>query len=161
MDNISLAGAAKCYLDKLRRDLGDKKMYKILSAQKYLTLIFAIDTTGSMREKSALPKQSQKELLVQHLNQKLIIFCHRLMIQVRFTFLQESLTILGRIFGPSNQTETNILNLYYNFIISFYGKLRKHFISTMTAQKLKFSITDLFSKCDQTGRELVTLFCRR
>lgn len=82
---ISLTKAAKIYLEKLRRDLGDKKMYRILSAQRYSTLIFAIDTTGSMSVPP--PKQLQKKLSVQRPNQKLITSCHHSMIQVRFTFL--------------------------------------------------------------------------
>ena len=61
---ISLTEAAKIYLEKLRRDLGDKKMYRILSAQRYSTLIFAIDTTGSMSDEiSAAAKAIAKRII--------------------------------------------------------------------------------------------------
>ena len=38
-------------------------MYKILSAQKYSTLIFAIDTAGSMREEISAAKAIAKEII--------------------------------------------------------------------------------------------------
>ena len=136
-------------------------MNKILSAQKYSTLIFAIDTTGSMREEISAAKAITKEIISGTPESEIDYILSPFNDPGKIYFLQESLTNLGRIFGLSNQTETNILNLYYNFIISFYVKLRKHLISTMTAQTLKFSITDLSSKCDQIRRKLVTLFCRR
>lgn len=60
---ISLTEAAKIYLEKLRRDLGDKRMYKILSAQRYSTLIFAIDTTGSMSDEISAAKAIAKRII--------------------------------------------------------------------------------------------------
>lgn len=60
---ISLTKAAKIYLEKLRRDLGDKRMYKILSAQRYSTLIFAIDTTGSMSDEISAAKAIAKRII--------------------------------------------------------------------------------------------------
>ena len=60
---ISLTKAAKIYLEKLRRDLGDKRMYKILSAQRYSTLIFAKDTTGSMSDEISAAKAIAKRII--------------------------------------------------------------------------------------------------
>ena len=55
--------AAKIYLDRLREDIGDKKMDKILSAQGDSTLMFAIDTTGSMGEGIKAAKVIAKEII--------------------------------------------------------------------------------------------------
>ena len=54
---------AKTYLDRLRRVVGDKKMDKILSIQGDSTLIFAIDTTGSMGEDIQAAKAIAKEII--------------------------------------------------------------------------------------------------
>ena len=53
----------KTYLDRLRRVVGDKKMDKILSIQGDSTLIFAIDTTGSMGEDIQAAKAIAKEII--------------------------------------------------------------------------------------------------
>lgn len=53
----------KTYLDRLRRVVGDKKMDKILSVQGDSTLIFAIDTTGSMGEDIQAAKAIAKEII--------------------------------------------------------------------------------------------------
>ena len=53
----------KTYLDRLRRVVGDKDMDKILSAQGDSTLIFAIDTTGSMGEDIQAAKTIAKEII--------------------------------------------------------------------------------------------------
>ena len=53
----------KTYLDRLRRVVGDKKMDKILSVQGDSTLIFAIDTTGSMGEDIQVAKAIAKEII--------------------------------------------------------------------------------------------------
>ena len=53
----------KTYLDRLRRVVGDKKMDKILSVQGDSTLIFVIDTTGSMGEDIQAAKAIAKEII--------------------------------------------------------------------------------------------------
>lgn len=53
----------KTYLDGLRRVVGDKKMDKILSAQGYSTLIFTIDTTGSMSDEINAAKAIAKQIV--------------------------------------------------------------------------------------------------
>ena len=53
----------KTYLDRLWRVVGDKKMDKILSVQGDSTLIFAIDTTGSMGEDIQVAKAIAKEII--------------------------------------------------------------------------------------------------
>ena len=59
----SVFSAAKIYLARLRKDIGDKNMDKILSAQGDSTLIFAIDTTGSMAEGIKAAKAIAKEII--------------------------------------------------------------------------------------------------
>ena len=59
----TLLSAAQNYLDKLRREIGDKKMDKILSAQGYSTLIFTIDTTGSMSDEINAAKAIAKQII--------------------------------------------------------------------------------------------------
>lgn len=61
MDTISLA--AKGYLDKLRRDIGDEKMDEILSVQGDSTLMFVIDTTSSMRGEIKAAKEIAKAII--------------------------------------------------------------------------------------------------
>ena len=53
----------KTYLDRLWGVVGDKKMDKILSVQGDSTLIFAIDTTGSMGEDIQAAKAIAKEII--------------------------------------------------------------------------------------------------
>ena len=55
--------AAKIYLDRLRKDIGNKTMDKVLSAQVYSTLTFAIDTTGSMGLEIKTGKTIAKEII--------------------------------------------------------------------------------------------------
>ena len=55
--------AAKIYLDRLRKDIGNKTMNKILSAQGDSTLMFAIDTTGSMGLEIKAAKAIAKEII--------------------------------------------------------------------------------------------------
>ena len=59
----TLLSAAQNYLDKLRKEIGDKKMDKILSAQGYSTLIFTIDTTGSMSDEINAAKAIAKQII--------------------------------------------------------------------------------------------------
>ena len=61
MDAISLA--AKDYLDRLRKDIGDAKMNKILSAQGDSTLMFVIDTTSSMGGEIKAAKEIAKAII--------------------------------------------------------------------------------------------------
>lgn len=59
----SVLSETKTYLDRLRRVVGDKKMDKILSAQGYSTLIFTIDTTGSMSDEINAAKAIAKQIV--------------------------------------------------------------------------------------------------
>jgi len=55
--------AAKGYLDKLRTDIGDDKMNEILSSQGDATLMFTMDTTGSMKDEINAAKAIAKQII--------------------------------------------------------------------------------------------------
>ena len=59
----TLLSAAQIYLDKLRKEIGDEKMDKILSAKGDSTLMFAIDTTGSMGDEINAAKAIAKQII--------------------------------------------------------------------------------------------------
>ena len=108
MDNISLAVAAKNYLDKLRRDLGDKEMGKILSAQGDSTLIFAIDTTGSMTEEISAAKAIAKEIISATSESEI-------------DYILSPFNDPGKIYFSTGKIynlrkDLRSINLYYNFI---------------------------------------------
>lgn len=55
--------AAKNYLDRLRKDVGDKTMDKILRTQGDVTLLFVIDTSSSMAGKISAFKAIAKQII--------------------------------------------------------------------------------------------------
>ena len=54
---------AAFYLEKLRLEIGNQKMDEILSSQGDSTLMFAIDTTGSMRDEIHAAKAIAKQII--------------------------------------------------------------------------------------------------
>ena len=55
--------AAAKYLDELRKNVTNKTMDEILSAKGYSTLIFVIDTTGSMGNDIKAAKAIAKQII--------------------------------------------------------------------------------------------------
>ena len=55
--------AAAKYLDELRKNVTDETMAKVISAKGDSTLIFAIDTTGSMRDEINAAKAIAKQII--------------------------------------------------------------------------------------------------
>lgn len=54
---------AAFYLEKLRLEIGNQKMDEILSSQGDSTLMFAIDTTGSMKDEIHAAKAIAKQII--------------------------------------------------------------------------------------------------
>ena len=55
--------AAAKYLDELRKNVTDETMAKVISAKGDSTLIFAIDTTGSMHDEINAAKAIAKQII--------------------------------------------------------------------------------------------------